>query len=152
MKKNLLATLIMLVVILTSLFAGNNKKNELTWYENIEEAMEVASDNDVPILVDFTGSDWCKWCFVLEDEVFSQKEFIDYANENLVLVLLDFPRSKKMSNEQKAYNRSLAEKYNIKGFPTILILDKNSEILGQTGYQRGGAVNYINHLKSIINK
>ena len=152
MKKNLLATLIMLVVILTSLFAGNNKKNELTWYENIEEAMEVASDNDVPILVDFTGSDWCKWCFVLEDEVFSQKEFIDYANENLVLVLLDFPRSKKMSNEQKAYNRNLAEKYNIKGFPTILILDKNSEILGQTGYQRGGAVNYINHLKSIINK
>ncbi len=116
----------------------------------MEEAMQVAKNENKAILVNFTGSDWCKWCFKLSDEVFSQAEFEKYAQENLVLVKLDFPRSIQQTNEIKMYNQSLAQKYGIQGFPTILILDSTGKLLAKTGYQQGGAVNYVNHIQSFL--
>ena len=102
------------------------------------------------IFVDFTGSDWCGWCFKLDDEVFSQQEFIEYAQTNLILLELDFPRNIPQSEETKLYNRSILERYKVKGFPTILLLDKNGNELNRTGYQPGGAQKYVEHIKALI--
>ena len=44
--------------------------------------------------MDFTGSDWCGWCIKLKKEVFSKPAFIDYANEHLILMTVDFPNRK----------------------------------------------------------
>ena len=73
-------------------------------------------------------------------------------NKNLVLVKLDFPKNIKQSKETKLYNRNLANKYKIKGFPTILILDSKGKLLDTTGYLPDGPVNYIKSLEKIINK
>ena len=62
------------------------------WDDNYEKALEKAKTEKKMVLLDFTGSDWCGWCMKLDKEVFSKKEFKDYAKENLVLVELDFPR------------------------------------------------------------
>ncbi len=125
-------------------------EERLLWLENFEEAQEIAKIEDKTILVDFTGSDWCGWCIKLDNEVFSQTAFIDYANANLVLVKLDFPRKVSQTEEKKKYNRALAQKYGIKGFPTILLFDASGEVIAKTGYQQGGPESYVLHLEEFI--
>ncbi|MDD3536400.1 MAG: thioredoxin family protein [Candidatus Cloacimonetes bacterium] len=120
------------------------------WIDNWEFALETANKLKRPILINFTGSDWCPWCFRLRDEVFVQKEFIDYAKENLVLVVLDFPRAIKQSEELRAQNLSLQKKYDIQGYPTILLVDADAKEIARTGYQQGGAQGYVLHLKELL--
>jgi protein disulfide-isomerase len=146
---------IFIIAILTLLFinaSAENKDNinDLTWLNNLEKAQEIAKEKGLPIFVDFTGSDWCGWCFKLRDEIFSQEEFIQYSTANLVLVKLDFPRDIPQTKVTKAYNENLARKYEIRGFPTILLLNSNGQVIAQTGYQYGGAAKYVEHLQELL--
>ena len=86
----------------------------------------------------------------MDREVFSQKVFKEFAADNLVLVELDFPRGKEQSEDLKAQNKALSEKYGIRGFPTILVLSPEGELIEKTGYQRGGAEAYVAHIKEIL--
>ena len=102
------------------------------------------------MLVDFTGSDWCIWCKRLSDEVFSKSEFESYADENLILVKLDFPRDIEQSTETKLYNNNLAQRFGVQGFPTILLFNSSGKLVLTTGYQPGGPQSYVNHLKEYL--
>ena len=152
-RRNNLKAILIPIIIAVFLSIGCSEtpaSDSLDWKTNVEEAMEIAKKENKAVLVNFTGSDWCKWCFKLNDEVFSQEEFEKYSQENLVLVKLDFPRSVPQTDETKQYNQSLAQKYGIQGFPTILIMDSTGKLLAKTGYQQGGAVNYVNHIQSFL--
>jgi thioredoxin-related protein len=131
----------------SSLVAGEG------WMTDFEAAKIKAAAEGKPLMLDFTGSDWCGWCIKLDKEVFSQEEFKAYAKESLVLVELDFPRdASKLSAEVVAQNEALAKKYGIRGFPTILILSPEGKLVEKTGYQRGGAEAYVEHIKEIVAK
>lgn len=120
------------------------------WLENYETAIKEAKERGVPILVDFTGSDWCGWCIKLDKEVFGKKEFAEYAKKKFVLLKLDFPRGIKQTDELKKQNAELAKKYKVQGFPTIILISSDGKVIAQTGYQRGGVENYIKHLDEFI--
>jgi len=120
------------------------------WITDYQAALKASAELEKPILVNFTGSDWCIWCKRLSSEVFTQKEFIEYAKANLVLLKLDFPRSLPQPPLEKKQNEELAGKFKIGGFPTILVLDKDGTEIARTGYQQGGAASYVAHLKEII--
>jgi thioredoxin-related protein len=139
------------LIFMTSVGCAQNKaelkNDDLNWYINLEEAIEKAQEENKNILVNFTGSDWCVWCMKLSDEVFSKGEFSEYADDNLVLVKLDFPRKKKLPESEQQYNYNLLTKYGVRGFPTILLLDKDGNFVRQTGYVQGGAENYIKHIE-----
>jgi protein disulfide-isomerase len=144
MKK--LLTLLSAATLIASLASAQTGK----WNQNYDKALAEAKKAGKFLLIDFSGSDWCPWCIKLDKEVFSQKEFQEYAKNNLVLMLADFPRRKQLSNEIKNQNKALAEKYAIQGFPTVVLLNSNGETVGQTGYQPGGAKAYVDHLKGIL--
>ena len=127
-----------------------NKADSLKWYDNLNSAMKVAQKQNKPIFVDFTGSDWCKWCKRLNKEVFSQDDFINYAKNNLVLVKIDFPEHIKQSAQTIFYNRQLAQRFGVEGYPTIVLLDKRGYIIAKTGFQYGGAEAYVQHIKSLL--
>lgn len=120
------------------------------WYEDFSAAQIDAKENGKFILLNFSGSDWCIWCKKLSSEVFTQKKFIQYAENNLVLALADFPRGKKQTDALKSQNESLLKKYQIQGFPTVIILDAEGNLVQKTGYRRGGAESYVSHVKAII--
>lgn len=120
------------------------------WMTDMDAAMKLSAKTGKPILADFSGSDWCGWCVKLDKEVFSKKAFKDFAKDNLILVLLDFPRSKAMSAKLKKQNAALAAKYGIRGYPTVLLLDSKGKVIVKTGYRRGGPKGYIKFLKSKI--
>jgi thioredoxin-related protein len=126
--------------------------SETNWETDFEKAKTAAAEKNVPILVDFSGSDWCGWCVKLNKEVFSTATFKQYAENNLVLLLLDFPRGKPQSEQQKTQNRQLMEQYGVQGFPTVILLDATGKELARTGYQAGGPDGYIEHLKSLLKK
>ncbi|MBN1300092.1 MAG: thioredoxin family protein [Melioribacteraceae bacterium] len=126
--------------------------NDLVWHTKLEDAVKIAQKEDKNILVNFTGSDWCVWCKRLSKEVFTQKSFANYANEELVLVKLDFPRSIQQTMETKKYNEMQAYKYGIRGFPTIVLLNEEGNLVGKTGYQAGGPDNYVKHLEAYFTR
>ena len=122
------------------------------WEDDFEAAKVTAAKEKKPILLDFTGSDWCGWCIKLDKEVFSKKEFKDYAKENLILVTLDFPHEAHQSKKLKEQNEALSKKYNVEGFPTIILVDAEGKKLAETGYQEGGPAKYVEHLKELLAK
>ena len=148
MKKIFLTAVLLTAVVIGCSKGGSN--DNLNWEENLETALQKAKAENKAVLVNFTGSDWCQWCIKLSDEVFSKSEFEDYAEDNLILVRLDFPRNIEQSAETKLYNNQLAQRYGVQGFPTILLFNSSGNLVLTTGYQPGGPVSYIEHLKNSL--
>lgn len=113
-------------------------------------AKEKAAKENKALLVEFTGSDWCPPCISLNKEVFSKDEFLKAAQKDFVLVSLDFPKRKKLSPELVKQNETLAKKYGVQGFPTILFMNAKGKVFKQAGYQPGGVKPYLNLLESAL--
>ena len=133
----------------TAQLSGAPGRDAPRWTEDVDEARRRAKATHRPLLLNFAGSDWCKWCIKLKKEVFDTDEFKAYAAENLVPVVIDFPRRRTLPAETENRNRELHRKYGIRGFPTIVILDPSGKELGRTGYVRGGAANFIGKVRLI---
>jgi thioredoxin-related protein len=147
MRRNLTIYILISIVMLYC-----TRAEALDWETDFKKALATAKASGKYIMLDFSGSDWCGWCIKLEKEVFSQDAFKDFAEKNLVCLLVDFPRKKKQTRELKQQNRDLATKYGIRGYPTIIILNPDGESVGKTGYLHGGSKNYVQHLNEIIER
>ncbi len=123
------------------------------WSHDFAAAKKQAADEKKDLLIDFTGSDWCSWCIELNKEVFSQDAFKTGVKDKFVLVELDYPRKPenvaKLSDETKAQNQELQEKYAIEGFPTILLCDADGKPFAKTCYKPGGPEKYVAHLDEL---
>lgn len=123
------------------------------WMTDWEAAKAKAKEEKKPILINFTGTDWCGWCIRIEKEVFSQKEFQEYAAKNLILMEVDFPKRKEQAAELKAQNKALDKEFKIEGYPTIYLLDaEGKKISEDIGYREGGPAAYTKYLQSLIDK
>ncbi|MCX8494455.1 MAG: thioredoxin family protein [Chthoniobacterales bacterium] len=130
------------VLLATPVFASG-------WGDNYKEALATAAKENKKVLLDFTGSDWCRWCIRLKKETFDQPAFKEYADKNLVLVEVDFPQGKTLSNTVKMQNSSLQEQYQVQGFPTIVLLSPDGKVIKQqSGYIQGGPKGFIDWVNS----
>lgn len=100
------------------------------WMSDFDAAKAKAAQENKAILADFTGSDWCGWCIRLRQAVLDTPEFEAYAKDKFVLAEIDIPQAPKLSPEQLEKNRRLCEQYGIKGFPTILVMDAEGNVMG----------------------
>lgn len=131
-------------LIVLSFVATN--ANGSDWQTNYEQALATAKAEKKFVLLDFTGSDWCGPCIQMKRAVFSKPAFLKYAKQNLVLVEIDFPRAKKLSDKEKAQNERLAQQYHIEesGYPTVVLLDPEGKIVGQLeGYDGEQPADFI---------
>ena len=136
---------IFLIVLLAVSFVMQSQ--ELKWYDKVSEASEISLKTHKPLFFFFTGSDWCGWCMRLQKEVFFTPEFAKWANDNVVLVELDFPRNKVLDPAIKQQNKDLEQMFGIRGYPTVWIVSPTKvdgkisfERLGSTGYGAGGPI------------
>ena len=111
---------------------------KLTWLTDYDAAKKLAQEQKKPLLVNFTGSDWCVFCIRLKNEIFSKPEFATWAKEHVVLVELDFPRKKKLPKELAEQNEKLQEQFAVEGFPTVVFVGADGKEISRTGYERGG--------------
>lgn len=122
---------------------------EATWTTDYAAAVKEAKAQNRQVFLFFTGSDWCGWCKRLNREILATPEFAQFAGEKLVLVELDFPRSKPISPAVKAQNAKLAKEHGIEGYPTVIVLDGAGRKVGELGYQAGGPGPFIDALKKM---
>jgi protein disulfide-isomerase len=123
---------------------------ESDWMTDLPKALTKAKAENKQVLLDFTGSDWCPPCKALHKNVLSNQTFLDYAKSNLVLVVVDFPRSKEQSAELKTANRALSKKYSIEGYPTVIVLDSTGKQLKKdVGYSGQSASAFVTDLKKL---
>jgi len=115
------------------------------WLTNLDEAYAISKETGKPIMANFTGSDWCGWCKRLKSSVFVKDEFKNWADDNVVLLELDFPRRKQLPEDLRKQNAGLQQAFKVRGYPTVWVfhLDKNAETdryeisaLGKTGYKK----------------
>ncbi len=139
----------LLGLAIAALFAAAPVSAKPGWLTNYKEAQEQAKTGKKLLLLDFTGSDWCGWCIKLEREVFSKPEFREYADKNLVLLELDFPKGKELAAAERAQNEHLAQQFEIEGFPTIIVLDAEGKKVGELGYTPGGPAAFIAELDKL---
>ena len=142
MKKSILSTMLFFIIAIV---------NAQEWQTNFNEAKKIASEKNQKIILVFQGSDWCAPCIKLDKEIWSTKEFIEYSKENFVLLKADFPRKSKnkLTKAQQLQNNQLMEKYNTQGyFPFVAVLNKNGDVLGNTGYKKTTPLEYIKLLNS----
>ncbi|MFA6287373.1 MAG: thioredoxin family protein [Opitutaceae bacterium] len=119
------------------------------WTTNYAGALAQARQQNTKVFLFFTGSDWCGWCKRLDKEILSTGAFQSYAAKNLILVKLDFPRGIPQSDMLKAQNEQLSQKYQVGGFPTVIVLDAQGKEVGKLGYQEGGPGPFIDALKAL---
>lgn len=124
------------------------------WYAEFDAAAAAAKEQGKDLFIDFTGSDWCGWCMKLEEEVFSHPEFLDAVKKDFVLLALDFPRSEEVKAKvpDPEQNAALRDKYGVTGYPTVLLMTPDGVVFGRTGYQRGGAEAYVQHVAELREK
>ena len=144
--KKLMMFLVGLPMVLCA--ADSAAKVTSAWIDDYEAALKRAAAEKKLVLCDFSGSDWCGWCQKLDREVFAKPEFIEGASKKYVLLLVDSPRDeKKLSEKARKQNPKLVEKYEIDGFPSVLLLNAKGEKLAECGYQEGGPVKYLEMLE-----
>ncbi|MFV5687079.1 thioredoxin family protein [Flavobacterium sp. ZT3R25] len=149
------------IVVAALLFVASYaaEAQELVWETNVNKAMEVSNKTKKPMLLFFTGSDWCGWCIRLQKEVLKTPEFAAWAKDNVVLVELDYPRRTPQTPEIKTQNNELQQAFSIQGFPTIYFANGtnkdgkvNFEGLGHTGYVAGGPTAWLAVADGILKK
>lgn len=142
------------------------KEEGLVWYTSLMEANSASVASNKPIFAFFTGSDWCGWCKKLQRDVFAKTAFIEWAKENVILLELDFPRSKQLSPDLAQQNASLQQTFQVRGYPTIWLFTMSNDTapanyvisaLGSCGYPSGAEkgkeeVKFLDTVNALLKK
>lgn len=112
------------------------------WLVLLEEAYAESKKTGKPIMANFTGSDWCGWCIRLTKAVFSKNEFKTWADDNVVLLELDFPRRSKLPENIEVQNRSLQQAFQVRGFPSVWVFDLDRDAEGKYNVSAHGKTGY----------
>jgi protein disulfide-isomerase len=106
--------------------------------QDVTAAAAQARETGRMLLMNFSGSDWCGWCIKLDNEILSQPAFQAYAEQNVVSVMLDFPRRTRQEPAVKEQNERMMRHFGVRGFPTLLLFSPEGELMARLGYEPGG--------------
>jgi len=148
----------MMIALFLVMGAMTMQAQDLVWHNDVKKATEISKKTKKPMMLFFTGSDWCGWCIRLQKEVFKTPEFTKWAKDNVVLVELDFPRRSPQQPEIQQQNMQLQQTFQVMGYPTVWFVkgsinkDKqvNFEKLGSTGYVAGGPAKWLEGANQIL--
>ncbi len=103
---------------------------DLYWETDLTIAKERAAQENKPILMYFTGSDWCSPCKQLKADFFESDKFKEKA-DSLVLLMIDLPfRQDIISEEQRKKNKTISKKFNKSdSFPNIVGMNSKGKVI-----------------------
>lgn len=146
-----------IIIALFLLVSTFSNAQELVWHTDVNKAISESNKSKKPLLLFFTGSDWCGWCIRLQQEVFTQPDFKKWAKNNVVLLELDFPRRTAQDEKLKIQNGQIQQVFGVRGYPTIWFVKaqlENEKInftqLGSVGYVAGGPEKWLESANIIL--
>lgn len=124
------------------------------WSTSYDDAMKQAKNTNRPVMLYFSGSDWCPWCKKQWHEVFQTEDFAMWSQDRVILVVVDFPRKKTLPTELSQKNFALQNKFgeHLKSYPTALFLNPVEEVIGKLGYKPDGKHGWMNRAQKYIAK
>lgn len=149
---------VILLFILSVSFIGQaqdfdfeDETSSLEWLTDIEEAQQASLNSNKPILIYFTGSDWCSPCKMLKKSFFNTEAFQEKADQ-FVLLMIDIPRRTDIiTPEQKVKNLKVVSKYNSTGgYPNLVALNDNLNIIGELSGFFGETDRHFAFIESIL--
>lgn len=103
------------------------------WTHDYAAAAALARAQNLPLLLDFTGSDWCIWCKRMDAQVFSSDAWAAVA-PHFALAFIDFPSDASfLPAGAIGRNRQLAQIHRVQGYPTFVLLAPDGTPLLKTG-------------------
>jgi len=154
-----LFSLALMTLTLTACLYAHEKNAEhakqtesVSWLTNFEEAKALAKKKSKPLFLYFSGSDWCGFCIKMHKEILDTKEFVQALGKDFIFVKVDFPKKNPLDSKTQKQNEELADAYNIRGFPTVIVLDPSLEKIGQLGYAKGGPQAFAEKARQLITK
>lgn len=115
--------------------AAAAKKPAVAWTDHFYNAQRRAQKEEKPMLLYFCGSDWDDWTMKLDEEVLNTPLWAEWANKELVLLKVDYPRNdKKQRAETRNQAAELKTRFNIAKVPTFIFLDPWGDLLARVGY------------------
>jgi thioredoxin-related protein len=139
--------LIVPIAVILALSSASCARADEAWTTDYKKAQQEAKASHKLVLLDFTGSDWCGFCFQLDRAILSQPQFKDYASKNLILMEVDFPVRKAQSIETRKQNLELKQRYQVEGFPTLVVLNGEGKTLWRyDGLYMGGIAAFLAEL------
>ena len=96
----------------------------VNWRTGFDAALAESARTGKPVLVDFTAS-WCPPCKVMKQEVWPDAHVARAAKDGYVPLLVDV---------DDPQNAAVAERYAIRGIPTVLVLDAEGKVLRTGAY------------------
>ncbi|MCB1110429.1 MAG: hypothetical protein KDK64_05565 [Chlamydiia bacterium] len=111
--------------------------------KDYSKGKDLAEGHRLPMALLFTGSDWSEPSKALMDEM-SQN-----LPSELVCVQVDFPELNTQSEAILTQNHALKEKYHIKHFPTVVLLNSREEEIARMGYPIGGVEDFGEYLRQV---
>lgn len=122
------------------------------WGTDYQKTLDAAKISNKHILMLFTGSDWCPPCKELKKKVFSKDKFKEFAKNNLELLVLDFPESFKLAESQRIHNDKLSEKYEVEGYPTVILLTSEGKEIRRGNYIADSPEEFIAYFEKYTKK
>lgn len=94
-------------------------EESISWHKNYQEARTQAAQENKLLLVDFYGKA-CSMCKAIDKKIFKQPAVAQALDSKVVFVKI---------NGNKGENQELLHSYKVHGFPTIIILDPETETI-----------------------
>ncbi len=122
------------------------------WTQDVEAAKALSKSEGKYLFMNFTGSDWCGWCKLMDEHVFSKPGWQAFAKKNLALAFVDTPRDQsKVPEKYRGRNRDLRNEYDIKGFPSYILFAPDGHEAGRLQCARGGNdMGFVSNVVSTI--
>lgn len=116
-----------------------------------DQAFSAALENGKPVLLYFSGSDWCLPCQRFNKTIISDSSFKKYAYGNLVVIEADFPQKSTLTKQQVLWNEKLAEEFDPNGiFPYLLLVHADKTIISSLEYLHYDPQQFIEEINKAI--
>ncbi|CAA9373463.1 MAG: hypothetical protein AVDCRST_MAG64-127 [uncultured Phycisphaerae bacterium] len=119
------------------------------WLTDYRKAQSISAQTQRDILLSFTSFDSSEFCQKLDTEIYQKEEFKLYAKKNLVLVRVDFPKNSEQAKELKQQNEGLADQFDIRGYPSMVLINAKGQKIGTAKYMKGGPTAFLKELEEL---